>query len=110
LVIYREIGDPQGGATALNNLGEAHSDLGDVARAIMLHEEALKIYREIDNQLGEGEALWNLSLTFDKLNDRTQAISSAEAALKVWKHVDAPAIDAVHEQLAKWYAEECRAS
>ena len=61
LVIWREIGDKAGEATALNALGQIYQARGDYDRALVCLEQSLDIWREIGNKAGEATALNNLA-------------------------------------------------
>jgi predicted ATPase/class 3 adenylate cyclase len=60
LVSFRDLGDRQGVADALNNLGTVASEQGDYVRAQALLAEALALCRNLDDQRGEALALNNL--------------------------------------------------
>jgi hypothetical protein len=55
LAIFRRLGNRQGTAALLNQLGSLVLDLGDASGARAYFDEALSIYRELRNQ--EGVAL-----------------------------------------------------
>jgi tetratricopeptide (TPR) repeat protein len=50
LAICRELGDRQGIASALHNLGNVARPLGDLAAAQAYYQECLAIYRELGNE------------------------------------------------------------
>ncbi len=50
----REIGDRQGEATSLGNLGNAYNSLGQYQQAIDFHQQSLEIAWEIGDRQGEG--------------------------------------------------------
>ena len=52
LTIYRQLGDQQGIAISLGNLGELAFGQGDFAGARALHAESLTIQRQLGNQEG----------------------------------------------------------
>ena len=54
------IGDRQGEAASLNNLGIIAETRGDLAEAEKLYRESLAIKREIGNRIGEAASLNNL--------------------------------------------------
>ncbi len=47
--IYKEIGNLQGVATCLNNIGNIYATKKEQNRALKYYNEALNIYKEIDN-------------------------------------------------------------
>lgn len=60
LEISREIGDREGAAVALNNLGWV-AGMGEGAKALPLCEEGLKLNRDLGNKRGVATAIHNLS-------------------------------------------------
>ncbi|MEA5464591.1 tetratricopeptide repeat protein [Leptothoe sp. PORK10 BA2] len=63
LAIKREIGDRQGEANSLGNLGSAYYSLSQYERAIDFHQQSLAIDREIGDRQGEALSLNNLGAT-----------------------------------------------
>ena len=60
LELYRDIGDRQGEAASLGNLGNTYRRLGQYDRAIDFHQQNLAITREIGDRQGEANSLGNL--------------------------------------------------
>ena len=60
LAIKREIGDRQGEAASLINLGNIANTRGDLAEAERLYRESLAIKREIGDRQGEATSLKDL--------------------------------------------------
>ena len=73
LAIKREIGDRQGEATSLNNLGIIAETRGDLAEAERLHRESLAIKREIGDRQGEASSLNNLGIIAETRGDLAEA-------------------------------------
>ena len=73
LAIWRELGDQQGIATALNNLGWMAWRQGDYTAARALSEEGLAIWRELGDQQGIATALNNLGWTAHHQGDYATA-------------------------------------
>ena len=71
----REIGDQQGEATHLGNLGLACHDLGDIQKAISHYQQALVIAREIGYRQGEATHLGNLGVAYHAQSDIQKAIN-----------------------------------
>ncbi len=69
----REIGDRQGEAQSLNNLGLIAEIRGDVADAELLQRESLVIRREMGDRLGEAASLGNLGVIAQNRGDLAQA-------------------------------------
>jgi non-specific serine/threonine protein kinase len=57
LALFREVGDPWGIATTLNNLGHMLLDLNDAESALQAFREALELRQALDNPLGIAECL-----------------------------------------------------
>jgi predicted ATPase/class 3 adenylate cyclase len=60
LALWRDLGNQQGIATSLNDLGWVASSQGDFAAAHSLSQESLVLWREIGNQQGIATSLHNL--------------------------------------------------
>ena len=79
--IDEEIGDREGRARILTNLGSLYMDLGAFAAAEAYYKEALDVCREIDVLFGVCFNLSNLSLTAHFLEDNVQAEQYSQEAL-----------------------------
>ena len=87
LTIAREIGDRQGEAASLGNLGYCHTNLGDYSRAIDLHTQALTIAREIGDRQLEGHEAENLGNCHYQLGDYPKAIDLHTQALTLAREI-----------------------
>ncbi|MGB8687552.1 MAG: tetratricopeptide repeat protein, partial [Microcoleus sp.] len=85
LEIKREIGDRQGEANSLGNLGNAYDSLGQYQRAIAFHEQYLEIEREIGDRVGESIALNNLGNALLKTNKLAEAESQLRASIEIYE-------------------------
>ncbi len=63
LELARALGEPAAIARSLNRLGNWHSNVGDVGRALELSEEALEIFRANGDSRGVAETLDLLGMT-----------------------------------------------
>jgi tetratricopeptide (TPR) repeat protein len=61
LPIFREVGNDNGAATVLLDLGIVYADQGDVATAEKMQREALVAYQRLDDKKGESKALGNIA-------------------------------------------------
>jgi len=68
-------------AVALNNLGEVHFLLGDLAAAKDCYSDACDICREIGGH-AEGYALYNLGRVYHALDRRDEAVASYEESVR----------------------------
>ena len=87
LAIAREIGDRNGEADSLGNLGAAYLSLGQYQRAIELHEQSLAIKREIGDRKGEANSLGNLGIAYKSLGQYPQAIELYEQSLAIKREI-----------------------
>jgi tetratricopeptide (TPR) repeat protein len=81
LVIYREVGDKQGMASALIKLGNAAAEVGDYASASGYLEEALSIWRELQDKHGTARALISLGWAALRPGNYQLAYARLEEAL-----------------------------
>ncbi|MBI4573344.1 MAG: tetratricopeptide repeat protein [candidate division NC10 bacterium] len=73
LALHREIGDRQGEANQLANLGIVHRIKGDLDGATRHHTQALAIDREIGDRQGEANQLGNLGIVYRARGDMETA-------------------------------------
>jgi tetratricopeptide (TPR) repeat protein len=71
----------------LNNLGFAHSALGETQRAIKFYQLALVIAQEIRDRRGEGSILGNLGSAYAKLGETRRAIDFYQQALVIAQEI-----------------------
>jgi non-specific serine/threonine protein kinase len=83
LAIRRELGDRQGIAESLNNLGEVAQAQGDHAAARALHEESLAIRRELGHRWGIAVSLNNLGTVAWAQGDHAAARALYEESLAI---------------------------
>jgi tetratricopeptide (TPR) repeat protein len=77
----------RGEGTALDNLGIARRNLGQVERAIEYHQQALAVSREIGDRRGEGTDLGNLGIAYHSLGQVERAIEYYQQALAVSREI-----------------------
>jgi DNA-binding SARP family transcriptional activator/tetratricopeptide (TPR) repeat protein len=82
----REVGNRQGEAWILNNLGDALGVLHD-GEAIGLLEQSLAIREEIEDHMGEAQALSNLADAFEELGKREEAVVLMRRAVDLAREV-----------------------
>jgi DNA-binding SARP family transcriptional activator len=86
LASARHVGNPQGEAWVLNNLGEALVMTGD-NEGIGLLEQALAIRREIGDRMGETQAANNLADAYQRLGRANEALGLLRRALDLNRQV-----------------------
>ena len=79
-------------AGALTNLGSAHADLGDAARAKELHERALAIQEAAygADHVNVAPTLGNLGIAYQELGDAARAKELYERALAIQEAAGGP--------------------
>lgn len=77
----KEIGDGQGIATALGNIGNIYAHFGDASAAIGYYEQQLAIERGAGNKRAEGNALGGLGNVYAASGDTRRAIGFMEQRL-----------------------------
>lgn len=82
-----EIGDREGEARALGNLGDAHTVLGEVRQAIGFYEQRLEIAREVGDRGSQAIMLDSLGTAHSSLGEVCQAIGFYEQCLEIAREV-----------------------
>ncbi|MEB3831937.1 tetratricopeptide repeat protein [Phormidium sp. CCY1219] len=88
LTLSRSIGDRQGEAAALNNLGLTYSDSRQFNRALDYYQQSLALSREIDYASGEATTLNNLGLLYDNQQQYLQALDYYQQAIAIQEKID----------------------
>ena len=87
LKIYREIGNRNGEAKSLGNLGMAYEGLGQYQQAIEFYWQQLMIAREIDNRNEEVKSLYRLGIVYFNLKQYQQAIEFYQQSLVITRKI-----------------------
>ena len=87
-MLDREIGDKQGIASILNNLGLLTYSQGDLSAARTLYEESLAIRREIGEKGGISNSLGNLGSVALALGDLARARRYYEESFRLDREMD----------------------
>ncbi|MEM9245194.1 MAG: CHAT domain-containing tetratricopeptide repeat protein [Cyanobacteria bacterium P01_F01_bin.153] len=88
LELYRTLGDRQGEAGSLGNLGNAHFVLGQYDRAIDFHNQAFTITRETGDLVGQANALGNIGSAYSSLGQYDRAIDFYNQSLAIRRRTD----------------------
>lgn len=83
--IAREIGDRQGEAACLGNLGIAYYALGQHQRALDFQQQSLEIDREIGDRHGEAISLFNKGNDLARVGQKWEAQAAYKAARSLYK-------------------------
>ena len=95
LTIYREIGNRQGEANSLGNLGLAYYSLGQYQKAIDFHQQQLEMAREIGDRQGEANSLGNLGNAYYFLGQYQKAIDFHQQSLEIEREIGNPQGEAI---------------
>ncbi len=87
LELFRKVGQQEGQANVLNQLGLVRCDLGDYERGKGYYHQALAICREIQDQFLEGRVLNSLGLAANEQGNPTEAFDYFHAALPIRRAV-----------------------
>jgi tetratricopeptide (TPR) repeat protein len=79
----RTLGHEPSVGAIVGSLGNAYDDLGQHAKAIKYHTQALVILRCIDDRQGEGRVLGHLGIAYGSLGRRAEAIDHHTQALAI---------------------------
>jgi tetratricopeptide (TPR) repeat protein len=83
LDIWRKIGDRNGEAMSLNNLGYASRFLGQYQQAIEFQQQSIEIQHEIEDRSGEAKSLNNLGSIYGSIGQYQQAIELLQKSLEI---------------------------
>ncbi len=87
LAIYRELGDKQGMAVALNALAVGHKDVGEFADARRLLEEASLLWLELGDRLMQARTVSNLAAITRDQGDLDAAHERYQEALELFQRL-----------------------
>lgn len=87
LAIYREIADPSGVASLINNLGNLRLDAGDHQAAIRFYEDALEKFRAIGDKWNVALLLNNLALALRLTSDVGRAAKLAGESAELFHDI-----------------------
>jgi len=87
--IYRDIGDPGGEATVLNDRGTLHRVSGELALAQRCHQQSLELSRAIDSASDEALALAGLGRCALTAGQAEVAEAQLRQALEIFQRIGA---------------------
>jgi CHAT domain-containing protein/Flp pilus assembly protein TadD len=88
LKIWRQLGNRQYEASAINNIGIIYNDIGEYEKAVINYNQAIAIQREIGNRQSEGIYLNNLAYAFMRLQKYDEAELIFRQALVIKREDD----------------------
>ncbi|MEG5176302.1 CHAT domain-containing protein [Microcoleus sp. B3-D7] len=74
LKLYRAVGDAQGEARTLNNIGAVYSDLGEKQKALEYYSQSLPLFRAVGDRGGEAVTLNNTGTVYSDLGEKQKAL------------------------------------
>jgi CHAT domain-containing protein/Tfp pilus assembly protein PilF len=83
LKIFQRIGDTNGEAKALTNIGVVYDSLSRYTEALSYHQQALEIARKIGDVAGEAKNLTGIGNVYDHLGQHAEALSYYKQALAI---------------------------
>ena len=87
LFINEEIGDKEGVARNLGNIGNVYNELSDYPKALEFYGKALQIFEEIENKHDIALSLGNIGLMYSNLSDYTKAIEYYQKAMFIYEEI-----------------------
>ena len=87
LPIFREVKEPLGEASTLNNVAVAYDDLSRYEDALRAYQQALVLVRELKSRAGEAATLSNIGSVYYSLNRYDEALRTFEQALPIRREV-----------------------
>jgi tetratricopeptide (TPR) repeat protein len=87
LALRRELGDKQGIASSLSNLGVVTCMQGDQARGTALFSESLALQRELGDKPGMANSLTNLGNVVYRQGDYARAAALHQESLLLWREL-----------------------
>ena len=87
LSLSREIGDQNGEAATLHNLGALYRDLGEKQKALEYYQQVLQIRQKNGDRRNEAADLDNIAKIHGALGDRQKALEYFEQALSIRREI-----------------------
>jgi len=87
LFINEEIGDKDGIARNLGNIGNVFNELSDYPKALEFYSKALQIFEEIENKHDIALSLGNIGMMYWNLSDYTKAIEYYQKAMFIYEEI-----------------------
>ncbi|MBW4497169.1 MAG: CHAT domain-containing protein [Oscillatoria princeps RMCB-10] len=83
LPLIRAVGDREGEATTLNNIGGVYNSLGEKQQALEFLNQALPLLRAVGDRGGEATTLNNIAYLQRNQGNLTEALTDIEAAIAI---------------------------
>ena len=85
LAVQRELGDEEGAALSIKDLGNIEVDQGNIERAEELYRESLEHWRRLDNEPGIAQTLNNLGFIAQIKGDQRAALGMLDESLVLFR-------------------------
>jgi serine phosphatase RsbU (regulator of sigma subunit)/Tfp pilus assembly protein PilF len=83
LKLKEELGEQEGVANSLNNIGAIYRVQGDIPKALEYYHKSLKIQEEIGSKRGIASSLVNIGYVYNHQGESTKAIEYYHKSLKI---------------------------
>src|SRR5207249_3492656 len=81
LTLYRSLGDMNGEAGTLTNIGAIHGSNGEMNKALEFFEQALPLHRETGNREFEANTLTGIGITYSEMGQLGIAVEVYQQAI-----------------------------
>ena len=89
LALYREVGDVQGEAEALNSAGALVAESVGPREALALYRQALQLARQVRSPLDEARALEGAARCTARTGDEAAALTDLREAVTIYQRIGA---------------------
>ena len=90
MLLFGELENPLGEANALNNIGLAYRDQGQIKDALKSFQAALLLFEEIKNPLGKANVFMNKGLVYIDQSQYGDALKLFQAASLLFEELEYP--------------------
>jgi len=87
LAAYQAVGDFNGQASMLRNLGTIRLMQGELATALGYYQDALKLARQIGNRYSEGATINQIATVFERQGHHSEALDQYQKTLAIMREV-----------------------
>ena len=93
MAIQREIGDRDGEATSLSNIGNLFREMGNYEESVEYNARSVEIMRDIGDPRGISQSLKNLAISYVEAGNYDEAMSSVDEDLKISADIGVKSIE-----------------
>jgi tetratricopeptide (TPR) repeat protein len=99
LEIHKEIGNREGEASDLGNMGLVYRKQGDLEDALKHHKEALEIHKEIGDREGEASDLGNMGAVYYTQGEYKNAIKCSVISYNIFEQIGSSNKDIIGDNI-----------